>query len=116
LPNVSFGEDQLWATQIIEAGYQKIYARAATVYHSHDYDYDTAGERAEEEAIFFKLHFGYDLIKSKEDLEVTLAGFNERDSRWAIQHAISESDLKSRLALNKARLEGYLRGYKECSA
>ena len=107
-PNVTFGEDQLWANQIIEAGYQKIYASAAIVYHSHNYDYDATFRRSEEEAIFFKSNFGYDLITSQKDFEVTLAGFNERDSHWAIQHGISEPDLRKRLDLNKARLEGYL--------
>jgi glycosyltransferase involved in cell wall biosynthesis len=115
LPNISFGEDQLWASQVIEAGYQKIYAHAATVYHSHDYDYDATAKRAEEEAIFFKLHFGYDLIKSQEDLEATLASFNESDSRWAIQHGVSEPELRNRLCLNKARLEGHLSGTRKCS-
>jgi glycosyltransferase involved in cell wall biosynthesis len=110
LPDVSFGEDQLWASQVIEAGYQKIYAHAATVYHSHDYDYDAAVRRAEEEAVFFKLNFGYDLIDPKQDFEVTLAGWNESDRRWAIQHGVVEADLKKRFDLNKARLEGYLLG------
>ena len=42
LPDVTFGEDQIWANQVIEAGYEKVYARAASVYHSHDYDYQAA--------------------------------------------------------------------------
>ena len=116
LPNVSYGEDQLWADQIIEAGYQKVYAHAAPVYHSHDYDYDATIKRAEEEAMFFKLNFGYDLIKpEEEDLEVTLAKCNKTDSRWAIRYGISEGELRKRLHLNRARLEGFLSGYRKCA-
>jgi glycosyltransferase involved in cell wall biosynthesis len=116
LPKIFYGEDQLWANQVIAAGYQKVYAHAATVYHSHDYDYAAAAKRAEEEAIFFKLSFGYDLIKSENDLEAALARDNENDSRWAILHGISEEDLRRRLSLNKARLEGHLSGYRKGSA
>ena len=116
LPNVNFGEDQLWADRIIREGYQKVYARAATVYHSHDYDYDATGNRAEEEPIFFKVNFGYDLIKpEKEDLEVTLAKWNKTDSRWATRYGISEGELRKRLHLNRARLEGFLSGYRKCA-
>jgi glycosyltransferase involved in cell wall biosynthesis/tetratricopeptide (TPR) repeat protein len=115
LPNVEFGEDQLWANQIMEAGYQKIYAHAATVYHSHDYDYDATLKRAEEEAAFFKAHFDYDLVNSTEELEAVLASCNESDSRWASQHGISAPELTRRLHLNRARLEGYLSGYKKTS-
>lgn len=115
LPNISYGEDQVWANQIIEAGYQKVYAHTATVYHSHDYDYDATQARAEEEAIFFKVNFGYELINVKEDFEVTLARINETDTRWARRHEVSEPDLRKRLHLNKARLEGYFSGYRKCS-
>jgi glycosyltransferase involved in cell wall biosynthesis len=115
LPSVGFGEDQLWANKIIEAGYQKVYAHAAAVYHSHDYDYEANAKRAEEEAIFLKLNFGYDLIHSKEHLEMELAKLNENDSRWAIQHGISEAALNRQLSLNRARVEGYLSGYMKCS-
>jgi glycosyltransferase involved in cell wall biosynthesis len=114
LPNVNFGEDQLWASQVIGAGYEKIYAHAAAVYHSHDYDYDATAKRAEEEVIFFKLNFGYDLIDPKQGFEVTLASWNESDTRWAIQHGIGEPDLRKRLYLNKARLHGFLSGYGKC--
>ena len=116
LPNVDFGEDQLWADRIIREGYQKVYARAATVYHSHDYDYDATRNRAEEEAVFFKVNFGYDLIKpEEEDLEVTLAKWNKTDSSWATRYGISERELKKRLYLNRARLEGFLSGYRKCA-
>lgn len=114
LPVISYGEDQVWANQIIEAGYQKVYARAATVYHSHNYTYDAAFKRAEEEATFFKTRFGYELIDLNQDIEVPLARANDVDTGWARRHNVSESDLKQRLDLNRARLEGYLSGYRKC--
>ena len=37
LPEVEFGEDQLWARQVLEAGYKTAYCAESVVYHSHSY-------------------------------------------------------------------------------
>jgi rhamnosyltransferase len=37
LPDVEFGEDQLWARRVLEAGYQTAYCADSLVYHSHSY-------------------------------------------------------------------------------
>ncbi|MGH7960247.1 MAG: glycosyltransferase family 2 protein [Candidatus Binatia bacterium] len=37
LPEVEFGEDQLWAKQVLEAGYKTAYCADSLVYHSHSY-------------------------------------------------------------------------------
>lgn len=36
-PEVDFGEDQLWAKQVLEAGYKTAYCADSLVYHSHGY-------------------------------------------------------------------------------
>lgn len=36
-PAVEFGEDQLWAKQVLEAGYKTAYCADSLVYHSHGY-------------------------------------------------------------------------------
>jgi len=60
-PDVAFGEDQLWAKAVMEAGYAKVYAPAAVVYHSHRYPFRQAFRRAREEALVYFRHFGYRL-------------------------------------------------------
>lgn len=60
-PDVSFGEDQLWARTIIEAGYAKVYCPEAAVYHSHRYGLRESIARAREEALFYHAAFGYQL-------------------------------------------------------
>ena len=60
-PVIDYGEDQVWADQIIKSGYKKAYAINAVVYHSHDYDEVEALERAGVEARYFKEYFGYEL-------------------------------------------------------
>lgn len=63
-PDVEFAEDQLWAKAIIEAGYTKAYAHNAAVYHSHDWGPVTTGRRSFDEAMFFRLYFGYKMCPS----------------------------------------------------
>ena len=60
-PDVTFGEDQLWAKAIIEAGYQKVYNPKAVVFHSHRYGFFESKARAREEALFYYNYFGYRL-------------------------------------------------------
>ncbi len=36
-PEVEFGEDQLWAKRVLEAGYKTAYCADSVVYHSHSY-------------------------------------------------------------------------------
>ncbi|MEI3855874.1 MULTISPECIES: glycosyltransferase family 2 protein [unclassified Ensifer] len=60
-PDVDFAEDQLWAREIIEAGFHKAYAPDAVVYHSHEYTPLDQLRRAFDESLNFSKHFGYRL-------------------------------------------------------
>lgn len=60
-PDVEFAEDQLWARQVIEAGYAKAYAPDAIVIHSHDYNVSEQLRRAFDESRNFRKYFGYRL-------------------------------------------------------
>lgn len=44
-PDVDFSEDQIWAKQMIELGYKKVYCPNAAVYHSHNYPLKTYFKR-----------------------------------------------------------------------
>ncbi len=63
-PDVEFAEDQIWAREIIEAGFSKAYAPEAMVYHSHDYAPMEQLRRAFDESRNFKKYFGYRLSAS----------------------------------------------------
>lgn len=43
--DVNFAEDQIWARQILEEGYKKLYCADAAVYHSHNYPLKTYFQR-----------------------------------------------------------------------
>lgn len=110
---VTFGEDQLWAWDIINAGYQKVYAPQATVYHSHDYDEEETFERSKIESAFFKHFFDYELMKSEDVLHDTIDAINETDRKWGVAHDVDEDAIRERMGLNVARLKGYLAGVEE---
>ena len=110
---VAFGEDQLWAWDIINAGYEKVYAPQAIVYHSHDYDEAETYERSRIESAFFKHFFDYELMKDEEMLDRTINALNAADARWAYDHDVSAEETETRQKLNEARLKGHLAGVRE---
>ncbi|MGF1531028.1 MAG: glycosyltransferase family 2 protein [Puniceicoccaceae bacterium] len=58
---VPFGEDQLWAEKILQAGYAKAWVPQAAVFHSHRFSFRNTVARAKEEAIYYHQVFGYRL-------------------------------------------------------
>ncbi len=107
-PAIDYGEDQVWARDVIDAGFEKVYAMRAEVYHSHDYDAAQAMERAAVEAAFFRAHFGYQMLKGS--LEDTLRGLNRSDEEWGLANDVSRAVIERQCRLNEARLHGYLKG------
>lgn len=78
-PDVDFAEDQLWARQIIHAGYAKAYAPEAVVYHSHDYALFERLQRSFDESGNFRSHFGYELAPSFWSALRSISGLTARD-------------------------------------
>jgi len=108
---VKFGEDQVWADDIIKAGYGKVYAVRAVVYHSHDFEPAENRERNMTEAAFFKHFFGYSLIKDEKELLRNIEYANKHDEIWGKQQGLGKREIQKRLLLNEARLKGYLDGW-----
>lgn len=108
--DVEFGEDQVFADDIIAAGYSKLFVPSAYVYHSHDYDFDEALKRAETEARFFYESFGYVLMPDKAQMQSALAAANAADEHWGLSHRLSHDAIRRRQEQNRARLEGWLAG------
>jgi glycosyltransferase involved in cell wall biosynthesis len=108
-PEIDYGEDQVWALRIIEAGYAKVYARLATVYHSHSYDEMQTFERSRTEAEFFRLQFGYRDIGAR-DIRAAINGVNINDLRWGVLHGVAEEEIQERLKLNVYALTGHAAG------
>lgn len=107
-PVIEYGEDQVWADRIIKAGYKKAYALNAVVYHSHDYAEQETFERSQIEANFFYRQFGYLLLVGQSAYLKTLNALNKQDSLYADLNGVSAEALNKQMALNAARLKGYL--------
>ena len=110
-PEVDYGEDQVWARDIIEAGLTKLYAPTACVYHSHDYDPVETFKRARTEAAFFFTHFGYALGDgSEEELAARISHEQTAYRGWAYRHAISSEEEPRRLGNIEAKHRGWKAG------
>jgi rhamnosyltransferase len=60
-PNVSYGEDQIWADLALKKGYKIVYSPDSKVYHSHYWNLIQIFKRSCTEINYFKRNFGYDL-------------------------------------------------------
>lgn len=109
--DIDYGEDQVWARDVIAAGYEKIYAPRAEVLHSHDYDASQTFERSLIEARFFMEHFGYDMMKG--GLGDALTAINRADADWGEANGVSAEAIALQMSLNEARLKGYELGRQE---
>jgi rhamnosyltransferase len=98
-PNVEFAEDQLWAKQIIEAGWLKAFSENGAVYHSHDLGFFERLQRSFDESFAFKRYFGYMLCSSWWHAIKSFFGLTLRDMRTAwnsklfIHHALAVASM-----------------------
>ncbi|MBL4571463.1 MAG: glycosyltransferase [Gammaproteobacteria bacterium] len=109
-PEINYGEDQVWARDIIEAGYSKIYAPTAAVYHSHDFDPAGTYKRAKTEGAFFYEFFGYELGEgSKEEITERVAREQQKIEIWGGNRKISVEEI----AKQKANIAEKYRGWRD---
>lgn len=111
-PEVQYGEDQLWADKVVNAGYSKIYCPSAVVKHSHDYQPEDVYERAVIEGDFFKYHWGYELV-SERSIEQIIRDSSDADTLLGLKNGLSDSEIELRRASIRARYIGYLAGQKK---
>ncbi len=109
-PEISWGEDQTWAWEILKHGFEKAYAHEAAVYHSHTLTYQQQLKVSIEEGNFFAKYFNYYPIKDRDNMHAALDERNLRDTQFAAQHALSTTLLDDRKNLNKASVSGILIG------
>lgn len=106
-PDVEFAEDQIWARDIVEAGWQKAYAHDAAVYHSHDYAVFERLQRAYDEACAFRTLFGYRLGGSPGQMARSIRWLCGNDWRWGRQNGLPMKEIAHRLAEDVALVLGH---------
>lgn len=108
--DVEYGEDQIWAREIIEAGLIKLYAPTATVYHSHYYTPKETYKRSRIEGDFFYRFFGYELENTtEEELQIKILKDQRSFLAWARRNNIPEQDTK----IGYANIEQKYRGLRD---
>tara|TARA_B100000674_G_scaffold261392_1_gene215622 strand:- start:2890 stop:6342 length:3453 start_codon:yes stop_codon:yes gene_type:complete len=108
LPDVMYGEDQLWAREILRRGFKKAYASTAVVRHSHEYGFRETVIRANTEWHFYNLMLGEQLPSTKKEVlqMVEMSCLSDRKAKEFYPN-ISEDDLTQRRRLHFARACGY---------
>lgn len=91
-PDVEFAEDQIWASQIIEAGYGKAYAHSAVVFHSHNYRLIERLQRSFDESMAFRRLFGYHLCPNSYRLLRGAAALTLTHLRYAYRVGLFRTD------------------------
>ncbi|WP_175471235.1 glycosyltransferase [Roseivivax marinus] len=110
-PEIDYGEDQVWASMILEAGYTKLYAPTATVYHSHDYDADETFKRSKIESAFFFEQFGWELgTGTEEELELRIDREQTAFLKWAAKNGVDAAEIDRRHGAIAAKHRGWRAG------
>lgn len=107
-PEVDWGEDQVWAFEVLKLGFQKAYVDDAVVYHSHEFTPERQFSTSATEGAFWAEEFGLNLHP---DEAGTIAAMNDRDETYAMTRGIPRDALARRLALNNATVRGRQAGY-----
>lgn len=107
-PEIPWGEDQVWADEMLRAGFQKAYVNEAVVFHSHPIAWTRHAATARTEGAFWGRHFGMDLHPEP---KAAIAAMDARDEDFAFRHGLAARDLAARKRYNRATVEGRAAGY-----
>ncbi|MGH7842549.1 MAG: rhamnan synthesis F family protein [Candidatus Binataceae bacterium] len=109
-PEIDWGEDQVWAWELLKAGFHKAYVEDACVFHSHR---NTPREHyivSVTEGTLFARYFGWNLHPDLTGLQAEIARANVRDTQYAVANKIPFGQLMRQKQLNKATIAGRAQG------
>ncbi len=86
-PEVEWGEDQVWAFEMLKLGFQKAYVDSAVVYHSHDFPTERQFSVSATEGAFWAEEFGLSLHP---DEVGAITGMKHRDESYAMSRVSAE--------------------------
>lgn len=112
--DVDFAEDQLWARDVVEAGYAKAYAPMALVYHSHNFGITETYRRAFDESRALNRIFGYRLAPSLAHALWQTVRLSRRDWKWIAEDKLAAPEKLAWMLkipfLNLAKMGGFYLG------
>ena len=107
-PEVPYGEDQLWAQAVLDAGYSKIYAYGSIVYHSHDYYANEQYERSLIDGDYFRYFWGYSSVGG--DIGTEIAKTKAEIEKLGKEAGLNRYKIENRIEIEEARLRGLFDG------
>lgn len=114
-PEIEWGEDQVWAWEIIKQGYEKAYAPDAVVYHSHNLKFEEQLKVAKCEGEMFARYFNYSGPLSRTEVENAIEEANRQDEEFARKNDVPDAELKVQKMLNSATIIGRFLGKRSVS-
>ena len=106
--DVVYGEDQLWAKDVLCKGFKKAYASMAIVRHSHEFSFRENVKRANTEWHFFHQYFNEKLPGTKKQVRAMLDVSCKNDrAAMELYPGITKKLLQQRRRLHFARACGY---------
>ena len=105
-PEIDWGEDQVWAWEMLRAGFHKAYVDDACVFHSHRYTVEERFDVSVKEGTLFARYFGWNLHPDPARLRAEIECVNIRDTQYAVANRVPFEQLTRQKQLNKATIEG----------
>ncbi len=112
-PDIDWGEDQVWAWEIVKQGYDKAFADDAIVYHSHNLNKKQQFKVSKIEGEFWLKHFNYKFESSPENIRASTDYLRDRDREFAQNHNISIDITDEQVELNRVALSARYMGQAE---
>lgn len=100
-PDIDWGEDQVWAWEIIKQGYEKAYANDAIVYHSHNLNNYQQAKVSKIEGKFWLQYFNYLFESSSEEVRASVDYLRERNWEFARTHYITNAIRDEQVELDR---------------
>lgn len=100
-PNIDWGEDQVWAWEIVKQGYEKAYAHDAVVYHSHNLTSEQQRKVSKIEGDFWLRHFNYRFESSPEQVHASADYLRDRNMEFALAHSINDAVRDEQIGLDR---------------
>ena len=112
-PDIDWGEDQVWAWEIVKQGYDKAFAENAIVYHSHNLNNKQQFKVSKIEGQFWLKNFNYKFESSPEQILASAEYLRDRDRKFSQAHNIPNTVTDEQVELNRVALSARYMGQAE---
>ena len=98
--DVMYGEDQVWAAQMLSKGFGTAFVPEVSIMHSHDYNGDELVAMTRTQLEFHKVHFGDFAKWTQESLD-------KNTDKIAVEIGASMEEIEQQKRLNVLKMRGY---------